>query len=147
MKALTNCKYPKWPLDKVERKFTYRSQENSNTETRGEDSNSPSGNTIGRDPIKDKYNKGHIVIPYTQGLREIIKKISRKYGIQSHFKGNKTIKEILVKSKDKDPLDRTSAAIYQYQCREFACNEEYIGETSRTFEARYKECLKELIPI
>ena len=132
-KALTKCKYPKWALDKVERKFTNSSQENSNTQPREEDSNNPSGNTTGRDPTKDKYNKGHIVIPYTQGLGESIKKICSKYGIQTHFKGNKTIKEILVKSKDKDPLDRRSEAIYWYQCGELACNEEYIGETSRNF--------------
>ena len=63
-------KYPKWALDKIERKFTNRSQENSDIEgePREEDSNSPSSNTIGRDPNKDKYNKGHIVIPYTKGL-------------------------------------------------------------------------------
>ena len=36
-------------LDKVERKFINRSQENSNAESR-EDSNSPSGNIIGRNP-------------------------------------------------------------------------------------------------
>ena len=80
-KALFKCKYPKWALDKAERKFTNRSQENSNAEPREEDSNSPSGNTIGRNPTKDKYNKGHIVIPYSQELGESIKKICRNYGI------------------------------------------------------------------
>ena len=68
-KALTKCKYPKWALDKVDRKFTNRGQESSNAQPREEDSNNPSGNTTGRDPTKDKGNKGHIVIPYTQGLR------------------------------------------------------------------------------
>ena len=73
---------------------------------REEDSSSPSGNTRGRDPKRDKYNKGHIVIPYTQDLGESIKRICRKYDIQTHFTGNRTIKEILIKPKDKDPLDR-----------------------------------------
>ena len=73
-KPLTKCKYPKWALDKVERKFTSRSEDNSNAEHR-EDSNTPSSNTMERDPTKDKYNKGHIVIPYIQGLGESIKKI------------------------------------------------------------------------
>ena len=50
---------------------------------------------------------------------------------------------MLVKPKDKDPLDKKSGAIYWYQCGEPACNEEYIGETSRTFGERYKEHLKE----
>ena len=144
-KALTKCKYPKWVLDKVERKFTNRIQENSSMESRKEDSNTPSGNIIGRDPTKDKYIKGHIVIPYTQGLRESIKKICRKYDIQTHFKGNKTIKEILVKPKDKDPLDRSSRAIYWSWCGELTCNDEYIGETSRILGERYKEHLKETL--
>ena len=64
-KALTKYKCPKWALDKVERKFTNRSQENSNVEPREKDSSSPSSN-IGRDCTEDEYHKGHIVIPYTQ---------------------------------------------------------------------------------
>ena len=62
----------KWSLDKVERKILNSNWENSNTqgEPREEDNNNPSGNTTGRDPNKDKYTKGHIVIPYTQGLGE-----------------------------------------------------------------------------
>ena len=88
-----------WALDKVERKFLNNSQKNSNTqgEPREEDNNNPSSNTIGRDPNKDKYSKGHIVITYTQGLGVSIKKICIKYSIQTHFKGNRTIKEVLVK--------------------------------------------------
>ena len=89
---------------------------------------------MGRDPNKEKCSKGHIVIPYTQALGESIKKIYSKYGMQTHFKGNRTIKKMLVKPKDKDPIDRKSGAIYWYQCGELACNEEYIGETFRTFE-------------
>ena len=142
-KALTKCKYLKWALDEIERKFTIRGQENSNAETREEDSNSPSGNTIGRDLTMDKYSKGNIVIPYTQGLGESIKKICRKYDIQTHFKGNRTIKQRLVKPKDKDPLDRKSEVIYWYQCGELTCNEEYIGETSRIFGERCKEHLRD----
>ena len=48
-------------------------------------------------------NKGHIVIPYTQGLCESIRKICGRYGIQTHFKGGRTIKNLLVFPKDKDP--------------------------------------------
>ena len=137
-KALIKSKYPKWVLDKVERKFTNRSQEDSNVgnnlgEVSEEDSNNPSSTTAGRDTTKKKDNKGHIVIPYTQGLGESIKNICRKYGICTHFKGNRTIRNILVKPKDKDPLVRKSGAIYWYQCGELMCDMEYIGKTSRTF--------------
>ena len=137
-KALTKCKYPKGALDKVERKFINNNQvdsimENNEGELSEEDSNNPSSNTTGRDSTKEKYNKGHVIIPYTQGLGGSIKRICKKYGIQIHFKGNSTIKNILVKLKDKDPLDGKSGAIYWYQCGELICDEEYIGQTSRTF--------------
>ena len=79
---------------------------NNQGELSEENSNNPRGKTTERDSTKKKYNKGHIVIPYTQGLGESIKKICRKYGIQNHFKGNRTIKNILITPKDKDPLDR-----------------------------------------
>ena len=82
-----------------------------------------------------------------QGLGESIKKICSKYGIQTHFKGNRTIKQILVKPKDKDPMDKKSGAIYYYQCGKLTCNEEYIGETSRTFGERFKEHLNDPSPI
>ena len=87
--------------------------------------------TLLKGPPKDKPNKGHIVIPYTQGLGESIKKICSKYGMQTHFKGNRTLKQFLVKPKDHDPIDKKSGAIYLCQCGELICDEEYIGETSR----------------
>ena len=119
---------------------------NDQGEPSDKDSNNPNGNTTGRDPTKEKY-QGHIVIPFTQGLGESIKKIYRMYGIQTHFKGNRTFKNILVKPKDKDPLDRKSGAIYWYQHGELACDGKYIGRTSSIFGERYKEHLMEHSPI
>ena len=58
------------------------------------------------------------------------------------FKGGRTIKNLLVSPKDKDPMVNQSGAIYWYQCRDLGCDDEYIGETSRTFGERYKEHLK-----
>ena len=87
-------------------------------------------------------SKGHIVIPYTQGLCESIKRICGRYGIQTHFKGGRTIKNLLVSPKDKDPMVNQSGAIYRYQCGDLGCDDEYIGESSRTFGERYKEHLK-----
>ena len=62
----------------------------------------PSGNPKGRDSTKEKYNKGQTVTPYTQGLGRA-SKVYGRYGIQTHFKENRTIKNILVKPKDKNP--------------------------------------------
>ena len=97
-------------------------------------------------PMKLK-SKGHIVIPYTQGLCESIKKICGRYGIQTHFKVGTTIKNLLAFPKDKDPMVNQSDDIYWYQCGGLSCDDEYIGETSRTFCERYKEHLKDPSPI
>ena len=40
-----------------------------------------------------------------------------------------------------------SRAIYWFQCGNHSCDDEYIGETSRTFGERYKEHLKDPSPI
>ena len=71
--------------------------------------------TVPNLPTMNSSNKGHIVIPYTQGLCESIKKICGRYGIQTHFKGGRTIKNLLVSPKDKDPMVNQSGAIYWYQ--------------------------------
>ena len=71
-------------------------------------------------------NKGHIVIPYTQGICESIKKICGRYHIQTHFKGHRSIKNLLVSPKDKDPMVNQSGAIYWYQCSDLTCDDEYI---------------------
>ena len=79
-------------------------------------------------PPEKLKSKGHIFIPYTQGLCESIKKICGRYGIQTHFKGGSTIKNLLVSPKDKDLMVSQSDAIYWYQCGDLTCNDEYIGE-------------------
>ena len=90
---------------------------------------------------------GNIVSPHVQGLGESIKNTCSKYGIQTHFKGNRTLKQILVKPKDKDLKEKKSGVIYSYQCTALDFGEEYIGETSRTLVEMYKEHLRESSPI
>ena len=104
--------------------------------------------TTGAQPATNEVRtKGNIVIPYTQGLCESTKMICGRYGIQTHFKGSNNIMNILVSPKDKDPMVSKSGAIYWFQCGDLSCDEENIGETSRTFDKRYKEHLKDSSPI
>ena len=56
---------------------------NRTTQTRG--GTSTHSYTKRRNPTKDKPSVGHIVIPYTQGLEEFIKKICGKYDILRSF--------------------------------------------------------------
>ena len=138
-KALTNCKYPKWTLDKVEKRLSRSTGEVNDGD------NSPG--TAGTQPTTNEIKtKGHIVIPYTQSLCKSIKKIFGRYGIQTHFKGSSSIKNLLVSPKDKDSMVNYSRAIYWFQCGDLTCNDEYIGGTSRTFGERFKEHLKDPFP-
>ena len=139
-KALTQCKYPKWALDKVEKRLNRPSSEaivGANSQ----------GTTSTSAVTKEVKSKGHIVIPYTQGLCESIKKICGRYGIQTHFKGGSAIKNLLVSPKDKDPMVNQSDAIYWYHYGDLGFDDEYIGEIARTFGERYKEHLKDPSPI
>ena len=88
-----------------------------------------------------------MVIPYTQGLAGSFKNICGRYGIQTYFKGNTTIKQVLMKPKDQDPKNKQSGVFCNFQCNHIACKEEYIGETSRTLGKRYMEHLKQPSPI
>ena len=91
--------------------------------------------------------RGHITVPYNEGLSESMKNIGKRYSIQVHFKSGKTLKDELVAPKDKDHMDNKSGIIYRFKCDRLECDEEYIGETARTFEDRFKEHLKAPFPI
>ena len=66
-KGLTKCKYPKWALDKVEKRLNRYTSE-------GIDGINNQGITAAQAATNGVKTKGHIVIPYTQGLCESIKR-------------------------------------------------------------------------
>ena len=76
-KALTQCKYPTWALDKVEKRLNRSS-------TEAIDGANNLGTTGTPAATREVKSKGHIVIPYTQGLGGSIKKICGRYGIQKY---------------------------------------------------------------
>ena len=156
------CNYPTWAIKRVQQKVLHNNWEDNSTinptnnnststNNNGNNNNNDNNNTQGNTPTintpRNKFTMGQIVIPYTKGISESIKQASGKYGIQVHFMGNQTIKQILMKSKDKGPKDRKSRLIYSYQCPHLDCNEKYIGETFRTIRERWKEHLKQPSPI
>ena len=88
--ALTKCKYSKWALDKVKGRLNRSSRQVVD----GGTNNAQAAN-------HEVKNKGHIVILYAQGLCESIKKICGRYDIQTHFKGGRSIKNLLVSPRTK----------------------------------------------
>ena len=121
-KALGNCNYPRWAVNRVKIKMNNPSQKKKNRTT--QQNNTP---------------KPYITVPYYKGLSENVKKKCSNYGVQVYFKGGTTIKNLLMAPKDKDPMMKKSRVIYSYKCGRVEFNEEYIGESSRTFGERFKE--------
>ena len=74
-----------------------------------------------------------------KGISESVKNICRKKGIQVHFKPSKTIRNVLVKPKDKDSKGQKCGIIYHIKCAEPTCSDSYVGETGRTLAERTSE--------
>ena len=49
-----------------------------------------------------------LVVPYTKGLSDSLKKACSKHGVQVYFRGDRTIRSLLVAPKDKDPIIKKS---------------------------------------
>ena len=109
--------------------------------------------TDNRDQQNNSNNTGSnnknisIIVPYTKGLREKLKKTCNSLGIQVHFKGCNTMKTIHMDPKDKENKCQKSVVIYWFKCPKSNCQEEYIGESGRSFWDRLKEHLRGLSPI
>ena len=131
--ALQKCKYPTWALNRVklrcqnpknQRKNKNYSQHNQNTK-------------------KNLVYGGSIL----SGPQWKHKRSCKKFGVQVHFKGGLTIRNLLMAPKDKDHILKKNGVIYKYTCDKVECNEEYIGESARTFAERFKEHQKAPSPI
>ena len=131
-RALKNCNYLMWALNRVKIKMNNPAHKNKNKKRPTQQNNTP---------------KPHITVPYYRGLSESIKKRYSQYGVQVYFRGGTTIKNLLMAPKDLDPMMKKSGVIYSYKCCRVECNEEYIGESSRTFGERFKEHQKAPSPI
>ena len=57
-----------------------------------------------------------IVIPYTKGLSENIRRVCRDYGITVVFKSGPTMRDRLTKVKDKLCTDKQSSVVYKILC-------------------------------
>ena len=67
----------------------------------------------------------YIVLPYYKGLSESMKRTCDRHGVQVYFKGGNTIRNLLMASKDKDPMLKKNGVIYRYKCDRVECGEEY----------------------
>ena len=104
-----------------------------------------------RDNINANNNtsnmKPYMVLPYVKGLSESMKNVCNKHGIQVYYKGGNTIKSLLMAPKDKDHITKKSGIIYSFKCNRVDCDDEYIWESSKTLDERFREHLKTPSPI
>ena len=128
-KVLRRCTYPMCTLNRV----------NITQNKKNKKGTSKNSNTSIKKPYK--------IVPYIQGMSESCKNICRKHGAEMYFKGGSTIKDLLVHPKDKDNILQKSGVIYRYKCGRVDCNEEYIGESCRTFGERFREHTRAPSPI
>ena len=126
--ALTKCKYSRWAFQKILK--DQESKKNKKKERK---------TTI--------QKRCQIVVPYTKGLCESYKSICGKYRVQAYFRGENTLKNLLMFPKDQDKMKKQSNITYWYRCGRTECDDEYNGESVRTFEERFKEHLKAPSPI
>ena len=117
------CKYPKWAIDKV---FKNKKVQEWKTEE-----------TITEEPNREVSHSSAIL----RGPMSC-----SKYGVQEHFKGGNT----LTKSPDVPTRQRCNNQRYiisWFKCGKTECDDEYMGESGRTFEEHYEEHFKAPSPI
>ena len=90
-----------------------------------------------RPESKDRDCKGFVSIPYIKGTSEPISRILQSVGLQVAMRPTNTLKQALVKPKDRDPVEDQAGVVYQISCQD--CPARYIGQTGRHLGVRIKE--------
>ena len=117
--------YPKWMIK----------QKGSN--------NSPTGGLIDPETGSEVKKTVFISTPYFPALSESFKRLFRYTHVQVCFKGQNTIKSMLLHPKDKIDPSLKKDIVYQWSCTNPRCKSSYIGEISRSLCELVKERSKE----
>ena len=118
--ALCRCSYPHWVFHRLQAKLEFQPSQKQWHNTNLHRNNNRNCNTF-------------VVVPYSKGLSESFRNICGNAGVQVHFKGANTVKELLLAPKDKDNIIQKGEVLYRYRCDQPGCNMEYIGEIGRSF--------------
>ena len=120
--ALTMNDYPVWLLVKENGKRTKNL-----------------GETQGRDETFSSSGKRRIPVkmPYIHGLSEQVRRLYKNYNIPAYYKPFNTLRQQLIRPKDPVPKERVVGPIYHVFCED--CAKDYIGETEKSFKARFDE--------
>jgi len=78
-----------------------------------------------------------VVLPYIRGFSEQLRRVFKHYNIPAFFKPSNTLRQLLVRPKDKLDKDKVVGPVYHIQCDD--CEAGYVGETERSLKARFME--------
>ena len=78
-----------------------------------------------------------VTLPYIRHLSETIRRILAPLGIRTCFRPHRTLRQTLVRLKDRTPLQQRAGVVYRIPCG--SCAKVYIGQMGRTLEHRLKE--------
>ena len=123
-KVLKYNNYPKWMIDQHSRNSSERRLIDLET---------------GNEVKKSVFTSA----PYFPGLSESFKQLFKYTPVQVCFKGQNTIKLMLMHPKDKVDPSLKKDIVYQWSCTKPNCKSSYIGETSRSLCEWVKEHSKE----
>ena len=124
-KVLWNNNYPKWMIDQHGR------------------NNSPEGKLIDAETGNEVKKSIFISAPYFPGLSESFKQLFKYTSVQVCFKGQNTIKSMLMHPKDKVESSFKKDIVYQCSCTKANCKSSNVRETSRSLSERVQEHSKE----
>ena len=108
------CGYPDWAFKESNKKPKPKDKKSSDTKSRK-----------------------MVVLPYKEGLSQRVQRTFNKFGVATAFKPHKTLRNYLVKPKDKRDVLHTAECVYEIPC--LNCDKSYIGETARIFDKRLNE--------
>ncbi len=87
--------------------------------------------------VSHKKRKFTVVIPYIKGVSEELRRLFKRYEVHMYFKPTNTLRQLLVRPKDKLTKERVVCPVYQISCKTYPAT--YIGETERSL----KQCFLE----
>ena len=65
----------------------------------------------------DDHSRGPVItLPYVRGLSEAVRRVLTPLGLRVSFRPNTTLKQLLVRPKDRTPTEELAGVVYQVPC-------------------------------
>ena len=88
-------------------------------------------------PTDDQSQGPVVILLYVQGLPEVVLRVLTPLGVRVSFHPNTTLRQLLVRPKDRIPTEELAGVVYKVPCA--GCRATYVGQTSQCLGKRMKE--------